>query len=194
MAKRVQLRQRLSIAAGVLILVVAGFVFFQNDGQGPVINGETNLQAIAELQKNPRDWSKKTGAEGQVLENPNEACAQLYSVEEDYAQALNCFTELVNSGKGDIESQYYIGNCHFKLGNYTAALKNFKQVADSGQLEPDSPESKQLEWNMLVTEVLTAENPGDYLDEVSQLLQNPGYKYYMEAERLSKLLSPSADQ
>jgi tetratricopeptide (TPR) repeat protein len=190
MAKRVFLRQRLSIAASILVLLVAGwYVFSGPPTEGPVTSNELDIESVLALHKSPGDTGKKGGADEGTEANPNEACKILYEPEEAFQKALDCFLTLQNNGEGDLETTYYIGSCHFKLGNYPQALEEFEQAAADGQSVFKPATLSQIEWNILVAKVLTADNPTAYLDEVSSKLKDPEYDYYQEAQKLSNLIS-----
>lgn len=195
MAKRVLLRQRLSIAASILVLLVAGwYVFSDPSTEGPVAGNELNIEAVAILQKDPLVEETREVTDEGTDTKPNEACKTLYEPEKAYQQALDCFLALQNKGEGDLETSYYIGSCHFKLGNYPKALQEFEQVAADGQSTFKPETLSQIAWNILVAKVLTADNPTAYLDEVTSLLEDPGYDYFIEAKKLSNLLSATKQE
>ena len=192
--QRITLRRRLAIAASILILLTAGWYVLSDTSnpQRPVASNELDLNAVANFQKDPIEFTRKSGTDEDPTNDPNATCKDYY--EDDYEKTLNCFLEMEKQGPINLEAHYFIGSCYLKLKQYPQALSRLSELANNQDLEPDSKEGTQIAWNYLLAQILTSENPTNYIDDINQLLENnPDYKYAPEAKDLRDLLSSSVE-
>ena len=128
-AKSIRLWPSLAIAASVLILVVASFFFFSQ-------NGSPEKLAIQYFEPFPNALSIQTRGTAEEAENTLATALQLYQ-QGAYDAAIPYFEKYGEEQPEDIAPQLYHGLSMMGLGQYEPSIPYFNAVKAAEKLKPE---------------------------------------------------------
>lgn len=163
------LRPILSAAASLLLLLVAGSWFANNNYSDRAMISEAYLGA-----SDPSDKSGET-----VLENNLQQGLQAFFVNEDYAQAASFFENIADP----VAKNYYLGHAYLKLEDYAKSVAAFDAVLSNSTL-PSYIDRTKLEYNRLLAKFGSGDDNAAFQQELDAYIQSARPPYKQKAEEL----------
>jgi len=156
------MRRILAIAASILVLVVAGTLWFLNRSPSATLLAEQNY-IVADL---PGTMGGGV-AEDEVFQQALNVFAA-----EDWQVAQTALEEIPSTSAKYSEAQYFLGHIHFQQENFETAISNY-QTALAAENLPNYINRDKLNWNLLLAKLGAGENIGDELDELIETANPP---------------------
>ena len=175
-AKLVSFRRRiLAFAAAACVLLLAGF-FVNRWLAAPDFSGMAD-KLFEETSPTVRGSSPAAPATGLA-----EALVSMQ--QKDYAQALVQLQAVTDTSYRDL-SLFLRGECHYRTGDYPAAVHDFQELIRASAL----PANRQkAEWYLLLTYLKTDRKGSSFNSLLQKILSEPGHAFYPEAVRLQQTL------
>lgn len=161
------LRPILSAAASILLLVVGGFWFANNNYSNTALITDTYIDA------------NTVGDKGGNKLEENLQNGLAFYIDKDYDTAIRSFRAAGNT----VDANYYLGHSHFKLGEYGEAVGYFNKVLAIDDL-PSHIKPNQLEYNRLLAQVGAEDTGATFQQNLEQLIQNGQPPYNTKAQAL----------
>lgn len=185
--KKIRFRRRLvQIGIGIAAIGLIGFGiwnYYKSAAEEPNTPVSNPLIAMVEYQQEPQLIISRRG--GNVSETtPLDACADKY-VDELYAEAQTCFTQLAQQEPNNPAYQIFLGHTYFKEGNYDQAYETFDQLLESPTLTNED-DREQVQFNRVLSMFLAKKTGA--ASALDQLLEDQNNRYYPAAKGLKKLL------
>lgn len=169
-SRLVPIRRLLSLAASVLVLVVAGFWYAQSNFSNEALS--TNNYLVADI---PGTMGGNNTADATFQEGLN-----AFWVQKDLATAKSIFEKIPSTNLDFISAQYFLGHIAFQEQDYPKAIQQYQQVLSANQL-PNFINSDKLTWNLLLARLGAGENINT---ELTTILRNENSPLYEQARQL----------
>ena len=161
----------MQLAAAASVALVLGFFFFAP---------RTNQSALAS------EYFEETLSNVKGGQDAPEQLAQATAAmsEKRYADALALLPAAAEGGYGET-AQLLRGECHFRLGQYPAALEAYRALQ---QPSVSLPNRERAEWLTVVTMLASKQTGADFQQRIDAIVANPDHGYYPQAAKLKKAL------
>ncbi|MEM9885404.1 MAG: hypothetical protein AAF849_05880 [Bacteroidota bacterium] len=153
------MRRILTIAASILIIVVAGiFLYMQNNSSASQLAEENYLSADL----------PGTMSGGTIAPSDFQAALNAFAVEQDLSVAKSSFEQITTDNPKYAEAQYFLGHINAQNKKFEAAIDNYQAALSSGNL-PNYINLDKLNWNLLLAGLGAGE---DISVALNQLIEN----------------------
>lgn len=169
-SRLVPIRRLLSLAASVLVLVVAGFWYAKSNFSTTALSTNNYLAADIPGTMGGNNTTNVTFQEG----------LNAFWVQKDLATAKTIFEKIPSTNLEFVEAQYFLGHIAFKEQDYPKAIQQYQQVLSANQL-PNFINRDKLTWNLLLARLGTGENIDT---ELTTILENENSPLYEQAKQL----------
>ena len=154
----------MQLAAAASVALVLGFFFFAP---------RTNHSALASEYFEETLSNVKGGQDApEQLEQATAAMS-----EKRYADALALLPAAAAGGYGET-AQLLRGECHFRLGQYPAALEAYQALQ---QPSVSTPNRERAEWLTVLTLLASKQTGPDFQQRLNAIAGNPEHGYYPQA-------------
>lgn len=167
------LRRFLSIAASILLLVVAGIFFYANQNYSDT--------ALANRQYLGADTSGTLS--GNTAENMDFQRAITDFKNQTNLNNVKVMLQKISLGDENyIEAQYFLGHIFYQQKNYIQAIEKYELVLNSAN-RPAYINADKLRWNLLLARLVKGEN---IEVEIDNLIKNGSPTLQQKAKDLQK--------
>lgn len=167
------LRRILSIAASVLVLVLAGTYYFASSNYSSQAIIDTNY-LVAD---SPGDRSGDTAGSAAFV-----AALQTYFAE-DYQGALTQFAKITEGEQDYIAAQYYLAHAALNLQDYTTSLNVFDRLLANEAL-PSFINKDKVRYNRLLAMMGAGKTGIDFQTDLQNLVDNGQVPFQQKAKML----------
>ena len=179
-------RRTLAIAASVLVLIVAGYFFINQDLNPSTTTAATYYQAD---QLALDQTLEKLELKGMAIPDKNRRTSLKQALEpyqsENFETAQQNLSAHLTQFPNDLEATYFLGLCNMELENYEAAVQHFDQVAN----QPDYENVEGAQWYGALANLIGDIEPAKTAQILQQITQNPDHRFFSEASALLKALN-----
>jgi len=171
-------KQPLSIAAGILFLILASLVIWANQNYS---NDALTKRAYAQ--------STMPTTRNDTTNDPNFTNGMTFFRQQNYAKAIEALGKITVSHPLYVSAQYLLGHAYLKTSNFPQAIIAFDKVLTTSNL-PKTIDVQEVEWNKLIATMnVKGADSSLFQKDLNTILNNPQHAYYGEAIELSKQLN-----
>jgi len=170
------MRRIWAIAASVLLLLVAGALFWAN-----VNYSEKQLASEAYMQPD----TPGTLGGGNAAADVQEAL-RLLLVEENYEAAEQLLLAIEETDTRFAEAQYFLGHLYFRQGDFAQAIEQYETTLTQADTLPAYIDRDKIRWNLLLAKL---GNDQSVEAELEALKQSNNPIYVQKAEALETKLT-----
>lgn len=172
------LRRILSLAASVLVLVLAGSVWWSN-------SQFSNKQLVNEGYFEAASAGNKSG--GDAVNPIFQGGLQAFFVNKDYTQAIAQFSAIPTTDLDYLAAQYYLGHSQLQQKEFTAAIDAFEKILQAPSI-PSFINKGEVTWNQLLAYVGSGDTGANFQQKLTDLSTNGQPPFQQKAKELQAQL------
>ena len=166
--------RRLAIAAGFLLLVLAGGYWWMGTQYS-----DTGLVAS---NYNPLESSTLRNSGGDA--HPLEDGIKFYE-QGNFASAVDYFGGISTTQESYPLAQLYLGHSYMQTRNYPKAIETFQALASTGDIRY----AEEAEWHHILALVGNHQSGNSFTEALNAILADADHDYYADAQKLQNQLN-----